>query len=83
MCNDEIQEIEHFEEREAAQELYEDTIEVVYQILKKEVEEMDQIDDYRFNIEVYKYFNMCHLVEMLENSINDDYYISYEEYEEA
>ena len=47
--------IEDYEEREEAQEAYEEEIETVYQYLKTHkinCMEWEQIDDYRFNIDI-------------------------------
>ena len=54
-CNEDIDLIEDYEEREEMQEAYEDEIEAVYQYLKANkinCMEWEQIDDYRFSIDI-------------------------------
>lgn len=56
--NEDIDLIENLEEREEAQEAFEDEIETVYQYLKKNkinCIEWEQIDDTRFSIDVDTY----------------------------
>ena len=56
--NEDIDLIEDMEEREEAQEAFEDEVEYIYQYLKKNKinsVEWEQIDDTRFNIEISTY----------------------------
>jgi len=55
--NEDIDLIEDMEEREEMQEAFEDEIETIYQYLKKNkinCVEWEQIDDYRFSIDIKK-----------------------------